>query len=90
MSVLTQRVRATHHEERAVHHVAGIENPGCGGIQRIAFEDLGHHHQHQGNDQPGKGFAHPGADLVHGLEQFDCVHWVLEKEETHPAYTGWV
>ena len=86
MAVLAQSVGAAHHEEGAVHHVASVKNPSSGSVQDIALEDFHHHHEHQGNDEPSKGFADPGADLICCAQQFLCIHKrQSEKNKTHPG-----
>ena len=65
VAVLAQCVSAAHHEGAAVQHVAGFKNPSCRGVQGVAFENFAHHHDHQHNDQPCEGFAHPCTDVVY-------------------------
>ena len=86
MAVLAQGVSAAHHEEGAVHHVAGIENPSGGSVEGVAFEDFDHHHQHQSNDEPRECLAHPSADFICCVQQFLCIHKGLPKmKKTHPG-----
>ena len=75
MAVVRQGVGAAHHEQRAVHHVVDVVDPCRRRVQRIALEDLGADHQHQGDDQPSEGLADEGAEPVDGVEEALGVHW---------------
>ena len=64
MRVLCQRVGAAQHEQRAVKHVVGVEDPGRRRVQDVALEHLDADQRHQADDQPRRRLADPGADGV--------------------------
>ena len=75
MGVLRQRIGAAQHEQRAVQHVLGVEDPGRRRVQEVALEDLDADHGHQHDDQPGEGLADPGADAVDRIEEALDIHY---------------
>jgi len=82
MAVLAQRVSPAHHEQGAIDHVAGIKNPGSGGVECVTFENFGHDQQHQHNDEPGKSLAHRHAEAVGRMEQGLGVHVLSGSKKT--------
>jgi hypothetical protein len=74
MGVLRQGVGAGDHEQRAVQHVGGVEDPRRRHVEDVALEHLGADQRHQPDDQPRGGFAKPGADAVDRMQKPLRVH----------------
>src|SRR5215212_1250247 len=64
MAVLGERIGACHHEQRAIHHVVGIEYPGGGRIQDVALEYFDAHHACQQKNDPGEQLSAPRVYVV--------------------------
>ena len=85
MRVLRQCVGAAEHEQRAVQHVVEIEDPRGRRVQGVALQDLDADDRHQEHDQPGEGFADPGADAVDGVQDRLDVHSGLPQLDVNEA-----
>jgi hypothetical protein len=69
VGILRQGVGPPEHEQRAVQHVLGIEDPSRRRVHDVAFEDLDADDRHQGDDQPGRELADPSADAVDHMQK---------------------
>jgi hypothetical protein len=74
MGILRQRVGASDHEQCAVQHVRGVEDPCRRHVENVALEYFGADQNHQPHDQPRRGLAGPGADAVNGVQKALRVH----------------
>jgi hypothetical protein len=85
--VLRQTIGAAEHEQRAVQHVVGVEDPSRRRVQDIALEHFDADDGHQNDDQPGEGLANPRADAIDRVQKALNVHSMGQKRQKWKSNT---